>query len=153
MTHDPNTPHDHPHPHPHSAQDGINFLDTTPILNVACVPASLDYYTRVLGFTVGFAWANETGFERGSAPPTFAGVARGNWSVQLGQQVQGGPGMWVYVDVGSAAELDALHHEYQHSGARIAVPPEDKPWGMREMLVTDLDGHTFRLGAPLPRPA
>jgi uncharacterized glyoxalase superfamily protein PhnB len=43
----------------------------------------------------------------------------------------------------------ALHHEFQHSGARIVEPPDDKPWGMRELLVQDLDGHTFPIAAPI----
>jgi hypothetical protein len=32
---------------------------------------------------------------------------------------------------------------------KITEPPTDKPWGMREMLVEDMDGHTLRIGAPL----
>ena len=46
------------------------------------------------------------------------------------------------------AELAALHAEYEKSGARILNPPTDEPWGMREMLVADLDGNTFRMGVP-----
>ena len=66
----------------------------------------------------------------------------------LAQPEQGAPGMWVHVDVESWAELEALYHEVQHSGARISEPPADRPWGWREMRGQDLDGHTFRLSAP-----
>ena len=32
------------------------------------------------------------------------------------------------------------------SGANILEPPEDRTWGMRELLVADIDGNTFRIG-------
>jgi uncharacterized glyoxalase superfamily protein PhnB len=143
--------HEHPHPHPHehlhSAPSGIQLANAKPILNVASVPASLDYYCQVLGFTLNFAWADATQFG-GGAPPTFAEVGRGGCEIMLAQQAQGKPGMWVHMDVDTRAGLDALYHEYQHSGARISEPPVDRPWGRYEMRVQDLDGHTFRLSAP-----
>ena len=141
--------HDHSHEHPHPAGDGrVTFSSAKPILSVASVPASLDYYCSALGFTQGFAWANATRFA-GGAPPTFAEVSRGACEIMLAQQAQGAPGMWLHIDVDTRAELEALYHEYQHSGARIVEPPEDRPWGRREMRVQDLDGHTFRVSAPL----
>jgi uncharacterized glyoxalase superfamily protein PhnB len=146
MTGDHEHSHEHPHPHP-TDESGIHFGDVTPILNVANVAASLDYYVRVLGFEVQFAWSDETHFAPGGAP-TFAQVRRGHCALALAQQTQGGTGMWVYVEIDSAAQLDALHHAYQHSGARITAAPEQKPWNQVEMLVEDLDGHTLRLGAP-----
>ena len=142
--------HDHPHPHQHphpSPSGGIRLTNAKPILSVASVPASLDYYCQVLGFTLTFAWADATQF-RGGAPPTFAEVARGGCEIMLAEQEQGAPGMWVHVDLETRAQLDALYHEYQHSGARITEPPADRPWGRCEMRVQDLDGHTFRLSAP-----
>src|SRR5262249_9689870 len=120
----------------------------TPILSVANVPASLDYYCRVLGFTPGFAWSDKTQFQPG-APPTFAEVSRDDCRLMLAEQAQGAPGMWLHVDVPTRAGLDALYHEYQHSGARVLEPPEDRPWGRYEMRVQDLDGHTLRLSAPV----
>ncbi len=146
MTDDHEHTHDHPHPHP-ADESGIHFGDVTPILSVASVAASLDYYVRVLGFEVQFAWSDDTQFAPGGAP-TFAQVRRGHCALALAQQTQGGPGMWVYVDIDSAAQLDALHHTYQNSGARITAAPEEKLWNQVEMLVEDLDGHTLRLGAP-----
>ena len=71
--HDHGHEHDHEHPHPHPEdKSGIHFDDVIPILNVANVAASLDYYTQVLGFSVDFAWSQETEFGPSSAPPTCA---------------------------------------------------------------------------------
>jgi hypothetical protein len=42
------------------------------------------------------------------APPTFAEVSRGACAMMLAQQVQGTPGMWLYFDPDTPAELEAL---------------------------------------------
>src|SRR5579859_1819409 len=42
----------------------------------------------------------------------FAQVSRGHFSVILAQEAQGGPGMWVYLDLASPEDLAALHQEY-----------------------------------------
>ena len=34
------------------------------------------------------------------------------------------------------------------AGATIKKEPVDEPWGAREMLVEDLDGHVLRIGGP-----
>jgi len=146
MPHDHENNLDHPHPHPHTHVEG-GLSPAKPILNVADVPASLDYYGRVLGFRVEFAWSDTTQFAGGAAP-TFAEIARDGCHLMLAQQAQGGPGMWLHVDLQTRPELEALYHEYQRSGARVIEPPEDRPWSRREMRVQDLDGHTFRFSAP-----
>lgn len=43
-------------------------------------------------------------------------------------------------------DVDALHAEYQTSGAIIRQPPTNFPWGVREMNIEDLDGHRLRMG-------
>lgn len=136
--------HHHPHDHDHGPND---FTEIKPILSVANVAASLNYYTQTLGFVLEFAWSNEERFDHPAAP-TFAEVRRGQAALMLAQNDQGSGVTWVYIDVASAEELNALHAAYAARGARIAAAPEDKPWNRREMLVNDLDGHTLRLGAP-----
>jgi uncharacterized glyoxalase superfamily protein PhnB len=138
MTHE----HDGNHHHMHLAPD--DFASAKPILNVKDAAASLSYYVETLGFELVFAWCPD-----GSQVPTFGEVRRGQAAIMVAQGTQGGPGMWIYLDVPSVEALDALHGQYAQRGARIVWPPEDKPWGQREMLVHDLDGHTLRLGAPV----
>jgi len=58
--------------------------------------------------------------------------------------------MWMYLDLASLEDLAVLHQEYLANAVKITEPPTDKPWGMREMLVEDVDGHTLRIGASLP---
>ena len=51
--------------------------------------------------------------------------------------------MWIYYNVG---DVDKLHEEYVEAGAVVNQEPVDRPWGAREMLVEDLDGHVLRIG-------
>ena len=48
------------------------------------------------------------------------------------------------------ANVDALYEEVRERGAKIVRPLQTEPWGMREFLVEDPDGHTFRFGQSVP---
>jgi len=41
---------------------------------------------------------------------------------------------------------DALCAEYQQAGALVVDPVASRPYGMRDFVVTDPDGHRFTLG-------
>ena len=119
------------------------FSFQTPILCVNCVPSSLEYYEKSLGFEISWAWSDE-GFGKGT--PTFASVCRGEATYFLCEQGQGNPGSWSSLFLNNKEELDSIFEEYKESGAKIIEAPENKCWGMCEMLVEDLDGNTFRIG-------
>ena len=124
------------------------FNWVTPVLYVNDMPKSLKHYEEVLGFEISWEWSEETEFEQ-PKHPTFACVARGEICLFLCEQGQGNPGTWLCLNVNTLEELDSLHKEYQQSGADIAEPPKDYSWGMREMLVKDIDGNVFRMGCSL----
>src|SRR5260370_8737584 len=115
--------------------------EATPILNVKCFDASMDYYVNKLGFQKKWDWGE---------PPTFASVGRGKVEIFLCQGAQGQPGMWMSIFM---KDVDALHQEYQQSGAIIREPPVNFPWSTREMLIEDLDGHRFRMSGKPTGPA
>lgn len=102
-----------------------------PILSVRELPRSLDYYIRVLGFSVEWA-AGE-----------MASVSRDGLSIYLYERAQGHPGTWIWIGV---EDVEALHHEYQSSGAVILQEPTNYPWAL-EMRVEDPDGHVLRIGS------
>lgn len=110
----------------------INFHSASPILRVANLAASLDYYQKVLGFTLD--WHD---------PDGTASVSRLSCHLML---VQGGQGLgkaWVYIGVGDA---DALFEEYTQKGAKIQQTPNNFYWGC-EMHVEDLDGNVLRMAS------
>ena len=113
------------------------FTAMTPILNVASVEASIEHYTSVLGFNKDWDWPAE------EEDKTFASISNGEVHVFLSENSQGTRPVWIYYNVG---DVDKLHEEYAAAGAVINQEPADKPWGAREMLVEDLDGHVLRIG-------
>ena len=123
----------------HAESESTAFTGMTPILNVASVEASIEHYTSVLGFKKDWDWPAE------GEDKTFASVSNGPVHVFLAENSQGARPVWIYYNVG---DVDKLHEEYAAAGANITEEPADKPWGPREMLVEDLDGHVLRIGGP-----
>jgi uncharacterized glyoxalase superfamily protein PhnB len=131
--------------------DGSGLFGLRPILCVENVARSMRYYVESLGFRVGLTWSDKEGrfLQPGDqAEPTFALVGRGQVQFMLVQQCQGAPGMWLHLDIRTADQLDALYEEWMRRGARIVELPSNRPWGMYEMRIRDLDDHTLRVSAP-----
>jgi uncharacterized glyoxalase superfamily protein PhnB len=122
-----------------------SFNSLTPILCVNDLVTSLKHYEKVLGFAKTWQWSEARRFDEPDMP-SFACVTRGDCSVFLCEKGQGTPGAWICLNVPTRNDLDNLFKEYQASGAIILEEPKDRPWGMREMRVRDLDGNTFRIG-------
>ncbi len=111
------------------------FEGVCPILPVANVQTSIDYYLGVLGFKLDW---QVTG---------FASVTRGKCHIMLCEGDQGHPGTWVWVGVGDAEQL---FEEYKAKGAKVRHPPTNYEWAC-EMQVEDPDGNVLRLGSE-PKP-
>jgi catechol 2,3-dioxygenase-like lactoylglutathione lyase family enzyme len=108
-----------------------------PGLVVADVLAATDFYTRRLGFRLGFTWGE---------PASFAGVDLGDVSLHL---MQGTPRAGcgdVYFVVGDA---DELHDHHRANGVEIVVEPGDREYGLRDYRVRDLDGNELSFGHPI----
>ena len=110
----------------------VCFGGTTPILRVSDAEASMDYYTRVLGFR------KDWGVVHG-----FASVTRDGCHLFFSEGDQGHPGSWIYIGVN---DVDAVFDELKAKGARIRHPPTNYDWAC-EMQVEDLDGNVFRIGS------
>ena len=106
----------------------------TPILSVRNLPASIDHYVKVLGFTKD--WDD-------GDPPTMASVSRDNHSIMLCKGAQGQPGTWVWIGVGN---VEVLLEEHKAQGATILQEPTNYSWAY-EMRVEDPDGHVLRFGS------
>ena len=113
-------------------EDRTRFECSTPILMVANMARSLEYYIEVLGFT-NADWGSDD----------FTCVNRDRAGIYLCQGAQGQPGTWVWIGVD---DVEALHAEYQARGALIRHAPQNYPWAL-EMKVDDPDGHVLRFGS------
>jgi len=114
----------------------MRFHAPSPILVVRDLAASVDYYVKLLGFTLD--WMDHA---------DIASVSRGDCTLFLAEGDQGEPGSWAWIGVGDA---DALYEEYRQSGATIRTPPVNFPWAL-ELQVADPDGNVLRLGSD-PKP-
>lgn len=110
----------------------VVFEGSSPILRVASLPASLDYYVNVLGFDVDW-----------QEPGILASVSRGRCTIFLCEGDQGHPGGWVWIGV---EDVDALLEEYSKRGAMIRHPPTNYQWAC-EMQIEDPDGNVLRFGS------
>ena len=110
----------------------LEFGGVTPVLRVREMAASLDYYTRVLGFKVNFVYDD-----------FFASISRGRCNIFLSVGDQGNSGSWMWID---GKNVEALHEEYRATGAKIRHPPTNYPWAL-EMQVEDPDGNILRFGS------
>lgn len=104
------------------------------VLAVPDVEASQRHYVEALGFELldidapgwRFVQRGPARFDLGECPDALPVARLGDHS-------------WVariFMD-----DLDAYHAEIAPKGADILSPPEDKPWGLREMVVRTIDGH------------
>lgn len=102
-----------------------------PILNVASLPASLGFYTGVLGFRLDWQ------------PGPMASVSRDGRDIMLCQQDQGHPGTSVWIGV---EDIEPLFAAWAHQGVKVRQPPTNHPWAY-EMQIEDPDGHVLRFGS------
>lgn len=103
-------------------------------LQVDDIRAAVDFYTTRLGFQLDFLWGERA---------TFAGVTLGSAQIFLEQGTPRPEGVRLVFVVGDADDLFEYHRA---SGVEVIRKPEDRPYGLREYAVRDLDGHTLQFG-------
>jgi catechol 2,3-dioxygenase-like lactoylglutathione lyase family enzyme len=110
-------------------------------LSVSDVVAAADFYTKKLGFHLGFTWGD---------PPTMAGVNLGQVQIFLNKGTPNPQGCSVYFVIGDADELCEFHRA---NGVEIIQAPQDQPYGLRDYTIRDLHGYYLNFGHRLPQPA
>jgi catechol 2,3-dioxygenase-like lactoylglutathione lyase family enzyme len=113
-------------------------------LAVNDLAAAIDFYTKKLGFHLAFTWGD---------PATFAGMNLGKVQMFLQKGTPDPKGCSVYFGVGDA---DLLYEFHRAGGVEVTEEIADRPWGMRDYSVRDLNGyqlsfghHIFHVGPPV----
>jgi uncharacterized glyoxalase superfamily protein PhnB len=107
-----------------------------PIFQVANLQRSIDFYTRVLGFELGWT-AGE--------PLDRASLCRD--SVEITIETDAAPVRGkAYIQVSG---VDEIYARAASDGANITVPLADRFYGMRDGRIVDPDGNELHVGEPL----
>jgi uncharacterized glyoxalase superfamily protein PhnB len=121
-----------------------------PMLGVRDVNQAVEYYTSVLGFEC------PGGVFEGVAPGeggVYAIVRRGDVEIHLQirrrdlfagkrESIEGDAYLFL-------PDVDALFAEFEAKGAKIHRPPEDAPYGLRDFVIEDAEGHRLTFGSPI----
>jgi hypothetical protein len=118
----------------------MTFPVPVPEIPAASVEKAAAYYVNSLGFSL------DVGDEQGG----IAGISKGDCRLFLTnrsfREERGNKSPIVFwVNLESKAEVDELSAEWRAADAMIVSEPEDKPWKLREFLVSDLDGNLIRV--------
>lgn len=103
-------------------------------LSVTDISEAVEFYTKRLGFTLGFLWGD---------PPRFAGMNLGNVQMFLRQGTPEPKGCFVTFLV---ADADELYEFHRAQGVDITEPIDDRDYGIRDYGVRDLYGHHLSFG-------
>ncbi len=124
---------------------GVSLASVAPSLTVDDIRASLDWYTKVLGFTVAERWEVD-GVVQG------AGLKAGNVRFYIGQDDwkkgrdrRKGEGLRLYCE--TSQDLDALARAIVARGGKLDHGPVDQPWGSRDFGLTDPNGFKITIAA------
>ena len=111
------------------------------ILAVRSLRIATDFYVNLLGFKRDF----------GDESDGWSWLSRDDFRVGLGECPDVVPaselGDHSYVAYITVDDVDALYGEFASMGAAIRMPPETKPWGMREFALQTPDGHRMTFGS------
>jgi len=120
-----------------TAPSAVTFHEAATVFVVQDVLRSVEHYRDVLGFQVEFTYGE---------PTFYAGVERDNVAIHLqaASETKRQPGhgaINVFV-----TGVDALYQELKSRGTRTLDEPTDRPYGMRNFHINDLDGNQLCFG-------
>jgi uncharacterized glyoxalase superfamily protein PhnB len=104
------------------------------VLHVKDMPAALAYYRDKLGFSVRFTWEE---------PPQYVCLCLGDAAIHLNAYKPPAAASLICI---FCKGVDALHDDLTARGARITREMTTHPYGMRDFIVTDPDGHQLIFG-------
>ncbi len=119
-----------------------------PQLFVADIMAACEFFTRKLGFAIGFTYGE---------PPYYAQVRRDGARINL--RCVGRPPidevmrerqelLSATLVVATAHEIKALFLEFQAAGVSFLQTLQSKPWGARDFIVRVPDGNLLLFAGP-----
>ena len=121
----------------HSGRE-VGWTGWTPVLRVADVAASIEFYCQTLGFNED--WVHRFGEEF----PAYASVSRDPLILHLSEHEGGGTAyaeLFVHV-----MDVDAVYAEFCNRGLTAEPPVTEPEIGLRQFEFCDPDGHHISIG-------
>ena len=125
------------------------IIAAEPQLFVADIKSSCDFFASKLGFAVGFTYGE---------PPFFAQVGRDGARINLRcvEQPVIDPELRdreqllsAALTVATAGEITQLFLEFQATGAVFFQTIKREPWGVKNFIVSDIDGNLLLFAGPV----
>jgi catechol 2,3-dioxygenase-like lactoylglutathione lyase family enzyme len=111
----------------------VHWTCVIPNLPARDVPAAQEWYRDTLGLEIKWIWEDN-----------FGSVGSGYVELFLYETDDPKPVVCsVFVD-----DVDAVYERSRERGGEIVSELEQKPWGLREFSLRDLDGNVLRIGSP-----
>ncbi len=126
----------------------VKLSAAEPVLFVADIKASCDWFVSRLGFKVAFTYGE---------PPFFAQVTRDAAPINLrlvcepvyiGDIREREELLGASMTVDSAAAIKQLFLQYRATGVDFFRPLKQEPWGARDFIVRDPDGNLLLFAGP-----
>lgn len=118
------------------------FHRQIPVLPVADLKATIKYYKTKLGFSDEWFWEDtDAGCGRNELFMLF------NLNPELLQAIQSAAAPFEIIWI--VEQVDVIYKEYTQKELAIISEPENKPWGMREFTIKDINGYTIRIAEPI----
>jgi len=108
-----------------------------PILQIADLDRSIDFWKRVMAFDLGWIGGGE--------PANIASFCRGPFYLMVRVEKRPQP-CDIYIEVEG---IDDYFRRVSEAGARVIHPLADRAYGMRDGRVEDPDGNQISLGEEL----
>ena len=123
---------------------------TTLGCSITCtdLPASIRFYTEVLGFAVGMTFEHDGKLAGAVIQAGDIRVVLNQDDGKLGWDRIKGQGFYLQINVATPADVDAAAERIRAAGGTLLNEPEDRPWGARMFQFRDPDG--FKLGVSTP---
>ena len=112
------------------------------------VDASIRFYTEVLGFSVAQKFEQDGKVAGAAISAGDIRIILNQDDGKLGWDRTKGQGLYLQLNVASAADVDSAAARIKKAGGTLLNEPADRPWGARMFQFKDLDG--FKLGVSTP---
>ena len=119
----------------------VPFGRVTPSIYVRDMARSLEFYRDILGFSVAFT---------NGSPVSFAVLKQDAAYLHLSVRSEDAGSCHTHIMVSG---LDSFYDRLVGAGVLVRQPPKVQPWGLRDIVLADIDGNTFEFAELITEPA